>query len=341
MPLTSADTRTLIRAVETLHRPSVWLLDTFFPELVEFDTESIDFDVISKGRKLAPYVHPDLPGKNTRTGGYETKSFTPAYVKPKETVKPKRAMRRRPGEAYMGEMSSAERLEAITLDILDEQRTAVLRRKEQQAAEALDTGQIVVEGEDYPRQVVDFGRKPELTTSLSGASRWGESGVNILKSIQDHGALIQKYSGIAPTEVILDPEAADVLTSNAAIRELLDNRNAAPASLELGPVVPVSTGAFLGNIGRFRFWLYQDFYEQADGSDGQMLPDFTCIITSPALEGVQAHGAIEDADLGLVAAEYAPKVWNEKDPSARIAMTQSAPLMVPTRINHSARIRVR
>jgi hypothetical protein len=341
MALTSADTRTLFRAVEQIHRPSTFLLDRYFPEIVEFDTETIDFDVISKGRKLAPFVHQDVTAKPVRTGGYQTKSFRPAYVKPFETISPGKAKRRRAGEAYMGEMSASERLEAMTIDALDEQRTAIIRRKEWMAAQALDTGEVIVEGEDYPRQVVEFGRADELQNNLTGSSRWGEEGVSIIDSIEAQANLVQQASGIAPTDVIFDPLATTIFRKDPEVREVLDNRRQTSGSVELGPVAPITGGRYIGTIGSFDFWTYQDFFEGQNGELGKFIPDFTMWLTSPAVEGVQAHGAIEDADLGLIAAEYAPSVWNERNPSKRHAMTQSAPLVVPTRVNHSARLRVR
>lgn len=338
--LTSADTRQLHRAVETIHRAGTFFLDRYFPEIIEFDTESIDFDVIARGRKLAPFVHPDVPGKNVRTGGYQTKSFRPAYVKPKESIRPRRAMRRRAGEQYMGEMSAAERLEAITLDALDEQRSSIIRRKEWMAAAALDMGEVIVEGENYPRTVVNFGRHEDLTVALTAGNKWGEAGVKILRTIEDGASDVQAHSGIVATDVILDPKAAQLFREDEAIQKVLDIRRQVSGTMELGPIAPISNGLYLGSIGEFDFYAYQDFFEDDNGDLGKLLPDYTCILTSSALEGVQAHGAIEDASLGLVALEYAPKVWDEDDPSTRMAMTQSAPLVVPTRVNHSKRIRV-
>ncbi|WP_421792761.1 major capsid protein [Hyphobacterium sp.] len=337
MPLSNADTRQLYGAVETIQRPGTFLLDTFFPEIVEFDSERIDFDVISRGRKLAPFVSPKVPGRPVRTGGYQTKSFAPAYVKPKDTINPARAQRRRAGEQYMGEMSAAERLEALTMDTLDEQRSSILRRKEWMAANALLNGQVTVEGEDYPAVTVDFGRDAALTVTLGGGSQWGDAGVEPLTQLENWSGLTQRKSGIPALDVIMDPVAWSVFRKNADVKDVLDTRRGSESKAETGPIVPISEARFAGEIGDMRFWVYQDYYETEAGVETQLLPDRTVIISSPNLEGIQAHGAILDAELGLLPLEYAPKVWNEKDPSARVAMTQSAPLVVPTRVNHSFR----
>ena len=341
MAITAYDTRTLFGKVELIRRPKSFLLDTLFPTIQEFETETIDFDIIEGGRELAPFVRPDVPGKPIRTGGYQTKSFRPAYVKPKETIKPGRAMKRRAGEPYNGAMSNAARLEALTLDTLDEQRKSIILRKEWMAAQALDAGQVTVTGEDYPTQIVDFTRDPALTVALTGSAAWGSAGVKVLDSIEDNAAIVQEKSGSAPSIVIMDPFAWKLARADQDFFNLLDNRRQATGQMELGPVaLSDETGArYAGSVGDFDFYIYQQTYK-VDGVPTKMIPDNTVFLSGPALQGVQAHGAIQDTKLGLVALEYAPKVWDEDDPSARVAMTQSAPLVVPANVNHSMRIRV-
>ena len=342
MPLTNADTRALIGAVETIHPAPAFYLDRYFAELHEFDEESIDFDVISKGRKLAPFVHPDLPGKLVQTGGMQTKSFKPAYLKPKEAIKPSRGQRRRAGEPYNGgTLSASARLEAATMETLEEQRTAIKRRKEFMAVEAIDTGQVVVDGDGFDRVIVDFGRDASLSTGLIDAARWGENGVNPLTAIKAMGARTHKLSGVHATDVVFDPMAAEIFQGDAEIRELLDIRKNRQDEFELGPVDPISSASYLGSIGIYDFFVYQDFALDDDDSEIQLMPDYTVHMLTPAVGGVQAHGAILDAEHGLQPLEIAPKVWNEQDPPVRMAMTQSAPLVVPTRVNHTGRIRVR
>jgi len=343
MPVTAYDTRSLIRAVEQIRRPRTFFLDRYFPEIIEFDTETVDFDFKKQGRKLAPFVSPNVPGKSTRSGGYQTKSFKPAYIKPKDSILPSKGMKRRAGELYNGNMSAAQRLDAATMDTLDEHREAIIRRKEWMAMQALDSGAVTVVGEDYPSVTVDFTRDAALTMALAGGARWGQSGVKPLDLIEDWAGTVQSKSGLAPTDVVMDPLAWKLLRADTALMNLLDNRRQDGGSMQLGPVNvgdEASDARYVGNVGDFDFFVYQDFYEDDAGNEQKLMADNTVILTSPKMEGAQCHGAIQDAELGMVVAEYAPKVWNEKDPSVRMAMTQSAPLVVPVRVNHSMRIRV-
>jgi hypothetical protein len=52
------------------------------------------------------------------------------------------------------------------------------------------------------------------------------------------------------------------------------------------------------------------------------------------MQGVKAFGAIQDHE-SLEAVPYFSKSWLEEDPSRRMVMTQSAPLLVPYRPNAS------
>jgi hypothetical protein len=58
------------------------------------------------------------------------------------------------------------------------------------------------------------------------------------------------------------------------------------------------------------------------------------------MEGVRAYGAIRDEEAGLQALPYFVKSWIEPDPSVRFIMMQSAPLLVPYRVNACIKVQV-
>jgi len=344
MPVGAYDTRTLLKVIEEkLDRPKTFLLDTFFPTIQTFDTESIDFDILKTKAKLAPFVHPDATARPTRTGGYETKTFKPAYIKMLEAVKPGRALKRRAGERYMGEMSPEARMDAIITDVLDAQRKAILRRKEWMAAQAVRFGQVVVEGPDYPKQIVDYDRHEDLTVTLLTTARWGESGVDPLDDIETWAGLVQDHCGVAGTMITFAPGAWKIARQSERLMKLLDLRRQASGNVELGPVSVDNTitGArYVGTIGELDFHVYQQSYDEENGTAAKFLDDFNVIVGSSFVEGVQAHGAIEDVEV-LRPLEILPDVYDEKNPSRRFVKSESAPLVVPTRVNAALCAKVR
>ena len=66
-----------------------------------------------------------------------------------------------------------------------------------------------------------------------------------------------------------------------------------------------------------------------------MLPDGTLLIGSNQMQGVRAFGSVIDPEFAYGAMAYAPKSWVEKDPAVRMLMMQSAPMIVPSRVNAS------
>jgi hypothetical protein len=96
-----------------------------------------------------------------------------------------------------------------------------------------------------------------------------------------------------------------------------------------------------GTIGDFSFWTHQDTYDDEDGNEIDMVPANETMLISPQVSGLRCYGAILDMDAideldssdGLARVRRFPKMWRDKDPSTDLLMTQSAPLMVPRRIN--------
>jgi hypothetical protein len=63
-------------------------------------------------------------------------------------------------------------------------------------------------------------------------------------------------------------------------------------------------------------------------------------MSGPDLQGVQAFGAIRDERAGFRATRLFVKSWLEEDPPVRYVMGQSAPLLVPERVNASLALKV-
>lgn len=339
----SADTRTLIGAINSLYQPSTWLLDRYFQIGINFDDEWIHFDQIVEDRKLAPFVHPDVKAARQQSGGYHTSSIKAPYIKLDEAIKPGRALKRRAGEQLMGELSPQERFNAIGLDILDNQRKQILRRKEWMAAQMLVHAKMELTGEGYDNPIVlDFERSSDLEVALTTTARWGESGVKVLDDLENWALKVQEECGVAPTEVTMDIEAWKLARQDPDLRERLDNRRGTTSQVELMPIKvdDISHARFVGNTGDFDIYVYQQTYKTEENTVAKFLPDYTVLMTSPALQGVQAHAAIQSIDT-MVPVEMFPRVYDERNPDRAIAETQSAPVVFPMNTNASLRAFVR
>lgn len=330
-------TRVLQAVLSGLDRPQSFLLDTFFPDLALFDTEKVDFDKLDRALGLAPFCSPLVRGTPVKARGFTTDSFTPAYVKPKNDLDPSRPLRRRPGERTGGEMSAGARRDAILVDLLEDQRSQIIRRKEWMASAVLRTGAVTVVGDDFPAQSVDFGRDAGLTVALTGATRWGEAGVSPFDDIQTWADAVALASGASATTIVLDPKSWALARLDPQIDKILDYRFVRPTRMEMGPLARGEGrwATYVGSAGQFDFWVYSQPYVDVDGTAGNMMPDHTVIMAAPGVDagvgGYQAQGAIKDGRAGHQAMEIFPKSWIDEDPPTEWVMSQSAPLVVPAR----------
>lgn len=329
----------LVRVINDLRTPSLFLLNTFFPNVQTFSTPVISFDLITKGRKLAPFVMPTVQGRPVKESGYTTQTYTPAYVKPKTPLDPSRPFKRKAGEAIGGTLSPAERRDAQIAEALEAHKVSHQRRWEWMAASALASGTVTVSSDDFPAQVVDFQRAGGHSITLSGGSRWGQAGIKPLENIEAWAVTVAKASGVAVTDVVMDPDAWKLFSADADVRAMLALWRGSESKMELGPS-NTHGSQFRGKIGAFNIWTYNEVYEADNGSVTPFLASNTVILGSSGIEGTRCFGAIQDPRSGYQEIDIYPSNWIENDPPVEFVMTQSAPLIVPVRPNASLRATV-
>lgn len=324
-------TDTLLGVVEKVEPFQPFLLQLFFSRVVTFDTRSIAIDKVAKGLKLAPFVSPMVAGKAQTANGAETMSFEPAYLKPKNVVDPERLLTRMPGEGFGGTLSPADRRDAIIADILREHRSMILRRLEWMAAQALLTGKVVVEGDNYPKVEVDFRRDAALTKVLSGAARWGQAGIVPVDDIENWCDEAE-----APINVVVMGKGAwKLFRQNSDTKELLDTRRGSRSQLETGPNNGKDV-SFKGTLGTdLEIWVYTGQYDDDAGSKQSFIGDYDVILGSDAIEGVQAFGAILSPGAEYQPMEFYPRHFVGAEVEVEQVESQSAPLIIPPRPNAS------
>lgn len=324
-----------------------FLVNTFFPEQSISREEAVYFDVLTGKPRLAPFCSPLVEGQIVESLGYKTNSFTPAYVKDKRVMEDGKAFRRRPGMPIStGLDPMAIRMMTIETESEDQIRM-VRRRMEWMAASALRTGTITVSGEKYPTTVVNFGRDPSLNVTLTGADKWdavdgnGKLTATPLDDLEDGSGLVRDASGATPTDVVMDQSSWKQFRKNPQVKELLEYDRGSPSTtIDLAPGSYKYGATFAGNVGAYRIWIYSDSYVDDAGNTQKYLPDGYVLMISDRLEGVQHFGGIKDETNGFQVTDFYQKSWTQPDPAVRFLMLQSAPLVVPYRINASLAMKV-
>lgn len=353
MPVDAFDTAVLNRVVESLPRPTSFILDTFFPMEQREESEEIHFDIDKSKPRITPFVHPTKAGKVVPNLGFETATFKPAYAKDKRIFQPNGPLKRVIGETIGGSMSLQQRRDLALKFALQDQIEMLTRREVVMAMEALRLGQVTVAGDDYPTVVVDFKRHANLTVQLAGGARWGEAGVSPIDNLETWANSALPLSGAAMRTAVLDPLSLALLRADPKWEKMLDREsNRGDRNLPDG-VVTRGTGddsaVYIGRIGTLEIWLYSEPYVDEAGADQNMMPDYQVILGARGqnntgkggLEGTRCYGAILDEKAGFKAQRYFSKSWVEEDPPVRNLLLTSAPLIVPYRPNASMGIRVR
>jgi len=333
------DTSTLlgvIRDRDMMEPPSNYWLSMFGSE-VQFEDEFVDFGRIQENRKIAPLVVPTAQGVPIYSAAEQVNRVKPAYVKPKDPVTATRVIRRVAGYGELApdsqSMSPQMRYLAIVADILRQHRRAIERRWEWLASEAIQGGAVTLEGERYPKTVVDFQRDAGHTVTLTPTNYWGDSGVSIISLLEDwKKAMRRSKHGGVPNRITVGTDVWDIMRADTELRELLNadyKSQANGMNLNLGVMEGLDV-EYVGKIsGTMEVYVYSDYYELADGTVTEFMSPQDIVLTSPAMNGVRCFGAIQDIDAQFQPLSMFPKMWNEQDPSVTFVMTQSAPLMVP------------
>jgi hypothetical protein len=328
------DTAELVAYVRNLKLPTTFLLDKFFPTIVESDAPEVAIDIDFGKRRLAPFVSPLVEGKLVEARQWSTNLFRPAYIKDKRTPDLTRPVRRAIGERLLGSMSPMERYEANMAFEVNDQIEMVTRRLEWMACSALTTGTVTIVGDGYPSPViVNFGRSASLTVALTGSAQWGQPGVSPTAWLTQWASQVLQQSGAQVTDVVLTNGPWTALLADLRIINAVWAPRSGSTEMDFGGRT-ANGGVMVGMWGQFRFWLYNSWYvDPVSDIEMPLLPDGTIILGSDEMQGVRAFGAILDPRFNYGPMAFAPKQWIMEDPAQLVMLMQSAPMVIPTRAN--------
>lgn len=352
------DTMTLIGVQNRQQIDPLFFLQ-FFPDEITFTTEKVFFDEISEDRYvLAPFVAPHVEGRVMERGGFDTRSFKPAYVKPKHDIDVNQQFKRRAGEQPMtGSLTPQQRYDATIAENFRIEREMIERRINWMCAQALINASVVVEGENYPRVTIDFNRDADLTEVLLTTARWGESAANPLGDLYTKMKLARRLSGGRITDIIMGEEAYDRAYKNADFKDLLKTDYRIGGTAADAPILGMADtdkeaelkAVLVGgqSANRVRIWTYAGYFHERDPDTGVLTEGFyidpnAVVGVGNKLNGVQTFGAIKDPNAGLRAMRIFPRIVDKKndDPAKEYTLSQSAPLPVPMEPNNSFKLQV-
>lgn len=330
-----------------------YFLDRFFKIPFYTDDREILFSKLpARDRKMAPFVLPVSQGKPVFSAQGETVTrFKPAYIKLKDAVRPADMTTRRPSEVLGANLSLQDRFDARTAEVAAYHRRVIAMRMAHMAAKMILDAKYTFNyeseaGAAYPEVLLDFGRASNQTVVLSG-SYWSDPDYDILGDVQTYMDRVRDADGGGiVNEMIVGSDVAKVFGKNNKLKAQMD-------TTYRGNDVNVRTGlirlnemglSYVGNLGGgMDVWTYRDRVQQNDNSFVELFNPKDILLLAAGIEGVNAHGAIYDAEAmlaGETATEIFVKQWVTPDPGEVYQMTQTSPLLIPLDVNKTLKATV-
>lgn len=331
------DTATLAASFDRRTAPGEDFLDAMFPNRFVSDSQMIVIDEVLDDERVAKYVSADVETPEGEKLEREARDYRPTYTKERDTIKASVGQVRRAGEPLNGvEGDAGNRLYDAIEDQLDTHHNRITRLEILQANQIVQTGKVTVTGDHAPNRVINFNRHAELSGAMGGASAWGAAGVSIVDNLEARGDKISEHGGGLASNLILGSQALALFRGNEEIRENLDIRRASDAELELNPTMVGKKNVLrrVGQVGDITVWKYVQSYVDASGTRQMMFPSLgSALVDLDEFFGIRGYGAIQDKKAEVMPLARFAKVWDKEDPAATVAMTQSAPLMIPGDVN--------
>ena len=329
-------------------------LDTYFTEVhYSAEKEILLRELPHADRKMAPFVAPTSQGKPIfGAKGESVRALTPAYMKPKDVVRPTEARTPRISEIFDGPLSLQQRFDLRTAEIAQYHMDKIRAREAWMAARGFIDGQVTIryeaeQGFAYPEVTITFGRDAGHTVDASGTP-WTVNS-DILGFIQTQANKMQAaVRGGYPTRLYLGQNVVDPFRKNAGIiAEMNTQRRGTTVDVPTGVIKHAGIAdplVYLGTLGTIEVFSYRDRVQAPDESWVEILdPDDVLFVASGAT-GVRAYGAIYDVDAledgSAITLDIFGKHFKTQDPGELYVMHQSAPLPIPMYPNRTLKATV-
>jgi len=321
--------RTMIRALEQMKLPKTFLLNTFFnfASAQIHDTENIDIDIYKEKRRMAEFQNWKLEGKLVEKRGYSTETYIPGYIKPKMVTTADDLLRRQLGSTVIygtGDSPLTFAAKKVGED-LAELRNIITRKLEWMASQVLQTGKVLISGDGISDRYIDFKMAATHIITLTTTAKWTNAASDPLKNIRTWRRLIAQESGINANICVMGSDVTDAFLDNTKVKAFLDNRR-----IEIGSISPRDLGNgvnYIATIEGVEYYTYDEWYwDTGSSSEKPMVPADGLILGSSNAYTAVHFGLIRDLEAPAAMAFF-PKSWEEKDPSVRFVMLQSAPIV--------------
>lgn len=304
------DTVTLIKAVELMKPKATYLLDRYFSQKMPVaKTSWVGLEYKKGKRLLAPYVVSGSRGAVIGRDSAEARFYSAPMIGGLRIISVKELEMRQFGEQPLYSALTAEERQAeMQGRDLRELKDMLSNRRNQMAAELLQTGKVRIsgyadDGVEVVEDEIDYNWSGLRTPPIS----WDNSNAHIYQDLKDAVESIAESTGVFPTLMICGKNIEKYLLNNKEIKEWLEISNRTNWTMaSFAPRYVSPQTRYIGQISALGLEIHS--YLESYTDDGGQLRTFidadTAIISTADI-GKQMYGAVTFIDRQSGARTYA------------------------------------
>ncbi len=321
--------REMLAMMKQFPRPTDFLSSLFVKIRNMTNKTHIEIDKVIGNQVAAGYVSrqagPNVVGK----AGFNTLMHVAPYLYEQIPIKPSDLDVRAAGsDVYANPMDFYAARYSTWLGQLEDR---FIRTEEQQVAEALLTGKVVVAGKGVAYEV-DFGQDGTHIKDVSGSTPWDTTG-NFLDNIQAWVQQIDDTGAPGPNVLVGSSSAMRAAIDDDEVQALMDNRRVERG--EINPrLIREQRATYLGNLRGIGFDLdlysYQGMYQDISTGTAvtkRYITDKWVILGSTAADVRFHYAKIENFKTGDFMGKRFPNNWESPDGKNRFLTMESSPLV--------------
>ena len=316
-----------------------FIRETFFKGADVYDTDTIDVDIVSKGRPIACMVRRYEDGNLVEDSDFETRSVKTGYMNEFKVIEIGKFMKRKVNETPYAYTSPGVQAQQAQREALKELVDRQNRAEEVMAVQALTEGTFTGRNKEGVKLYeADFRMKPEHKPVLAPDLMWDNpKGIKkniVMKMFRDWITdYLQKNGGKMPTHGILGRNAFNAFLNlvdpddqNSGIDSFRVYRgDVTPRMQEMG-VFFLGTFPELANIQIIGYneW-YDDPYD--GGKTKPIFPANKAVLCSTQAKYRRQYGRVDHLDAPDFIERFA-YTWRTPNGKKEQAQIESAPLLV-------------
>ncbi len=328
------ETYKLINAIKKMYPVVQFFKNRYFPDGKVYYSEKALIETKKKGRTIAPFVIPVVGGIALPSEGYRAMEIEAPYIAPKKIITAKELEKKAFGESPESGRTPAQRENELEAEYMDDLRESIFRRHEQMCTELLLTGKVLMKhyasGDDAAKDVnyklmyLQFYEK-EFNNRYSFGKDFREMSAS--EKIQEFYkmASVLRRHGTRATDIVMASDVSMLLMSDKDFLKFYDI-----AKVEFGdikqselPEGVVCNGRININGVVMTMFTYDEYYEDLDGKEKELLPAGTIAFLQPKMgETVYAQVTFfSGGGFKSYAEKIVPRfVGSEKDNIAEVQM---------------------